>query len=204
MFRKGLRPSASLHVVLSYMNVSHYNSQRCLQEMALSRIQMHVSHRGWLSPHSVVGIDATRSSVQCTLPGAITDCQEPVLHGTATDDHIHRQFAAPSANHRHGRCWQVASCFGRMHGFQYTMGSFAPEGARTAAFCGAERFPHRWSDPQLPIAAVQLRPLSDVRIDSYTPPTRVFSRSMAVPTLLGGHHPSPQLWMMSSTALVMA
>ena len=94
--------------------------------------------------------------------------------------------------------------FGRMHGFQYTMGSFAPEGARTAAFCGAERFPHRWSDPQLPIAAVQLRPLSDVRIDSYTPPTRVFSRSMAVPTLLGGHHPSPQLWMMSSTALVMA
>ena len=50
-------------------------------------------------------------------------------------------FTAPSANHRHGRCWKVASCFGRMHGFQYTMGSFAPEGARTAAFCGPERFP---------------------------------------------------------------
>ena len=144
----------------------------------LSRVQMHVSHIGGLSPHCVVHFDATTSLVQYKLPGAVTYSQDPVRHGTTPT----LTSAAPSASHRHGRCWQVASCFGRMHGFQYTMGSFAPEGARTAAFCGPERFPHRWSDPQLPIAAVQLRPLSEVRSESWTTSTPVFSRSMAVPT----------------------
>ena len=60
---KGLRPSASSLVVLSYMNVSHYNSQRCLQEMAIVKgtnaRQSHrravASRRRSLRRHNVVG-----------------------------------------------------------------------------------------------------------------------------------------------------